>query len=202
MDWAFRLLSSWHSRTPSRSVCARSKTCAVSHVTRWFGGSTLQSMSHKAHCLQNSIPSVQLTKNISYSAKYQDLKSVMNKYTTEVKDKIKSPLLVEQNMKIRVHVAPTIVWRQRYCFGSQRSCCVADRLLCSSAPLPPPPAPTPRSRFLPQRRRLLVGWCPALRSAGSLLLRAEHTLSGRNRHRLACTAGRFFKQASSSPPGS
>lgn len=50
-----RLLSRWQSRTPSRRVCARSNTCADSHVTRWFAGSTLQFMSHSAHCRQYSI---------------------------------------------------------------------------------------------------------------------------------------------------
>lgn len=52
---ARRLLSSWHSSTPSRSVCARSKTCADSHVTRWLGGSTLQPISQCAHCRQCSM---------------------------------------------------------------------------------------------------------------------------------------------------
>lgn len=52
-----RLLSSWHSSTPSRRVCARSNTCAVSAVTRWFSGSTLQPISHTAHCLQYSMMS-------------------------------------------------------------------------------------------------------------------------------------------------
>lgn len=56
MEWLRRLLSSWQSRTPSRSVCARSKTWAVSQVTRWLGGSTLQLISHCPHCFQGSIP--------------------------------------------------------------------------------------------------------------------------------------------------
>lgn len=56
MEWLRRLLSSWHSSTPSRSVCARSKTWAVSQVTRWLGGSTLQLISHCPHCFHGSIP--------------------------------------------------------------------------------------------------------------------------------------------------
>lgn len=55
MEWLRRLLSSWHSSTPSRSVCARSKTWAVSQVTRWLGGSTLQLISHCPHCFHGSI---------------------------------------------------------------------------------------------------------------------------------------------------
>lgn len=55
MVLGFRLFSSWQSSTPSRRVCARSNTCALSAVTRWFEGSTLQLMSHIAHCLQYSM---------------------------------------------------------------------------------------------------------------------------------------------------
>lgn len=55
MVWGLRLFSSWHSSTPSRRVCAKSNTCAVSAVTRWFAGSTLQLISHIAHCLQYSM---------------------------------------------------------------------------------------------------------------------------------------------------
>lgn len=57
MVWGLRLFSSWHSSTPSLRVCAKSNTCAVSAVTRWFTGSTLQLISHMAHCLQFSITS-------------------------------------------------------------------------------------------------------------------------------------------------
>lgn len=55
MVWGRRLLSRWQRRTPSRSVCAKSNTCADSHVTRWLAGSTLQLINHSAHCLQYSI---------------------------------------------------------------------------------------------------------------------------------------------------
>lgn len=44
------MCSSWHRRTPSRSACARSKTTAEGHTTRWLGGRTLQSMSQRPHC--------------------------------------------------------------------------------------------------------------------------------------------------------
>lgn len=50
MEPGERLCSSWHSRTPSRSACARSKTTAEGHTTRWLGGKTLQSMSQRPHC--------------------------------------------------------------------------------------------------------------------------------------------------------
>lgn len=55
MVWGRRLFRSWHSSTPSRKVCARSNTCALSATTRWFSGSTLQLISHIAHCLQYSM---------------------------------------------------------------------------------------------------------------------------------------------------
>lgn len=55
MVWGLRLLSRWHRRTPSRRVWAKSNTWAESHVTRWLAGSTLQFISHSAHCLQYSI---------------------------------------------------------------------------------------------------------------------------------------------------
>lgn len=45
-----RLCSSWHRSTPSRSACARSKTTAEGHTTRWLGGRTLQSISQRPHC--------------------------------------------------------------------------------------------------------------------------------------------------------
>lgn len=50
-----RLCNIWHNSTPSRSAWAKSKTTAEGQTTRWFGGKTLQSMSHRAHCLHSSI---------------------------------------------------------------------------------------------------------------------------------------------------
>lgn len=74
MVWGLRLFSSWHSSTPSRRVCAKSNTCAASAVTRWFAGSTLQLISHIAHCLQYSMLKVlktavqcQMEKSLSLS---------------------------------------------------------------------------------------------------------------------------------------
>lgn len=69
MVCGFKLLSSWQSSTPSRSVWAKSNTWALSAVTRWVGGSTLQFISHNAHCRQyfisafeNRIKSRRITK--------------------------------------------------------------------------------------------------------------------------------------------
>lgn len=50
-----RLCNIWHRSTPSRRACARSKTAAEGHTTRWFGGRTLQSINHRPHCLHSSI---------------------------------------------------------------------------------------------------------------------------------------------------
>ncbi|TNN88402.1 hypothetical protein EYF80_001184 [Liparis tanakae] len=51
-EWKY---SHWQSSTPSRRVCAKSNTCAVSAVTRWLAGSTLQLISHIVQCLQSSM---------------------------------------------------------------------------------------------------------------------------------------------------
>lgn len=50
-----RLCNIWHKSTPSRSAWARSKTTAEGQTTLWFRGKTLQSISHRAHCLHSSI---------------------------------------------------------------------------------------------------------------------------------------------------
>lgn len=50
-----RLCNIWHRSTPSRSACAKSKTAAEGHTTRWFGGRTLQSINHRPHCLHSSM---------------------------------------------------------------------------------------------------------------------------------------------------
>ena len=50
-----RLCNIWHRRTPSRRACARSKTAAEGHTTRWFRGRTLQSINHRPHCLHSSM---------------------------------------------------------------------------------------------------------------------------------------------------
>lgn len=50
-----RLCNIWHKSTPSRRACAKSKTAAEGHTTRWFGGRTLQSINHRPHCLHSSI---------------------------------------------------------------------------------------------------------------------------------------------------
>lgn len=59
-----RLCNIWHRSTPSRRACAKSKTAAEGHTTRWFGGRTLQSINHRPHCLHSSIsaPEILLTK--------------------------------------------------------------------------------------------------------------------------------------------
>lgn len=70
MVCGLRLFSSWHSSTPSRRVCAKSNTCAVSAVTRWFAGSTLQLISHVAHCLQYSMLSERPRRSVSAKRKH------------------------------------------------------------------------------------------------------------------------------------
>lgn len=50
-----RLCNIWHRSTPSRRACAKSKTAAEGHTTRWFGGRTLQSINHRPHCLHSSM---------------------------------------------------------------------------------------------------------------------------------------------------
>ena len=50
-----RLCNIWHRSTPSLRACARSKTAAEGHTTRWFGGRTLQSINQRPHCLHSSI---------------------------------------------------------------------------------------------------------------------------------------------------
>lgn len=50
-----RLCNIWHRSTPSRRACAKSKTAAEGHTTRWLGGRTLQSINHRPHCLHSSI---------------------------------------------------------------------------------------------------------------------------------------------------
>lgn len=50
-----RLCNIWHRSTPSRRACAKSKTTAEGHTTRWFGGRTLQSINHRPHCLHSSM---------------------------------------------------------------------------------------------------------------------------------------------------
>lgn len=61
MEPGERLCSSWHSSTPSRSACARSKTTAEGQTTRWLGGKTLQSINHRPHCRHSSMAAAPLS---------------------------------------------------------------------------------------------------------------------------------------------